>query len=92
MIVTFDGSSSGRYTADGTQLTGLSDTTSISVIVEIMVNGASLGTTTTPFGLEESTVGVAHPTLYTCEGDTLTTWPYAEGVTAQPVIWTRSSL
>ncbi len=92
VIVTFDGSSSGRYTADGTQLTGLSDTTSISVIVEIMVNGASLGTTTTPFGLEESTVGVAHPTLYTCEGDTLTTWPYAEGVTAQPVIWTRSSL
>jgi hypothetical protein len=91
VVVTFDGSSSGRYSADGILLTGLSDTTAISVIVEILVHGESLGTTTTPFGLDEAPVGSAYPIPYTCVGDTLTTWPPVAGFTAEPVTWVRAS-
>jgi hypothetical protein len=93
VIVTMDGASSGRYTADGfvmTGLSGLGGTSAVSVSVQIIVNGTSLGTTTTPLRPEDFPVGIGTPTSYTCEGDTLTTWPPVEGVVVEPVVWLRS--
>ncbi|TFH66927.1 MAG: hypothetical protein E4G90_01005 [Gemmatimonadales bacterium] len=91
VIVTFDGSSSGPYTADGFALTGLSGTTAISVSVQIIVDGTSLGSTTTPLRPEDFPVGLGTPTAYTCEGDSLTTWPPIEGGAVEPVVWFRVS-
>jgi hypothetical protein len=89
VFVTFDGYSSGRYTANGSLLTGLSDTTGVSVSVEIFLNGNSLGTSSDPLKPEDFPIRTGYPTRYTCEGDTLTSWPFAEGVSAEPLVWTR---
>ncbi|MCJ7736872.1 MAG: hypothetical protein MUQ10_06090, partial [Anaerolineae bacterium] len=94
VIVTIDGSSSGRYTADGsvmTGLNGLSTTSAVSVSVQIIVDGTSLVTTTVPLRPEDFPVGLGIPTSYTCEGDSLTTWPPVEGVVVEPVVWFRVS-
>ena len=91
VIVTMDGASSGRYTADGFAMTGLSHpsgTSAVSVSVEIIVNGTSLGSTTSPLRPEDFPVGSALPTRYICDGDTLTTWPPFDG--AEPIEWLRT--
>ena len=84
VLVTFDGFSSGPYTANGSSLTGLSETTDILVTVQI----PSLGSTTVPFNQEDFPVSTGVPTLYTCEGDTLTMWPPTDGAT--PIIYIRT--
>ena len=50
-FVTFQGFSSGPYTADGSALIGLSGgTTEMLVTVQVLANGVSVGSTTVPFG------------------------------------------
>jgi hypothetical protein len=88
-IVTFDGSSSGPYVADGAELIGLSGTTNVQVTVEILINGVSLGTSTIPLRPEDFPVSATIPTPYTCGGDTLFTWPPVEGITVEPVMFQR---
>jgi hypothetical protein len=85
VFVTFDGFASGPYTADGSSLTGLSETADIVVTVQI----PSVGSTTVPFKQEDFPVSTGVPTRYTCEGDTLTMWPPADG--AAPIIYIRTS-
>jgi hypothetical protein len=91
VFITFNGSSSGPYTADGSALIGLNETVDMSVIVDVLVGGVSMGSSTVPFRPEEFPVGSAIPTPYTCDGNTLTTWPPVEGATVEPISWTRTS-
>ncbi len=88
VFFTFEGQSSGPYTADGSALIGLSGTTEMVVTVQILANGVSI-TSTVPFGPDDFPVSSAISTPYTCDGDTLTTWPPAEG--AEPIEWIRTS-
>jgi hypothetical protein len=85
VFVTFNGFSSGPYAANGSALTGLSETADIVVTVQI----PSVGSTTVPFKQEDFPVSTGVPTRYTCEGDTLTMWPPADG--AAPIIYIRTS-
>jgi len=85
VFVTFNGFSSGPYAANGSSLTGLSETADIVVTVQI----PSVGSTTVPFKQEDFPVSTGVPTRYTCEGDTLTMWPPADG--AAPIIYIRTS-
>jgi hypothetical protein len=87
VFVTFDGFSSGPFTADGSALTGLNDKVTISVTVQI----PTVGSTTVPFRQEDFPVSSGNPTRYTCDGDTLTTWPPVEGATVEPITWLRTS-
>lgn len=84
VFVTFEGFASGPYTADGSALTGLNETVNISVAVQV----PGLGSTTVPFSQEDFPVGSAIPTLYACEGDTLTMWPPADA--SSPIIYIRT--
>ncbi len=90
-FVTFHGTSSGPYTADGSSLIGLNETIDMSVAVDVIVNGISVGSSTIPFRPEDFPIGSAIPTPYTCDGNTLTTWPPVEGATVEPITWTRTS-
>ena len=87
-ITTFEGFSSGPYTADGSDLIGLSGTTDILVTVEILVNGVSFGSTNIPLRPEDFPVSSTLSTRYTCGGDTLFTWPPVEGIT-EPIMYER---
>lgn len=89
VFVTFEGFSSGPYTADGDALIGLSGTTEMVVTVQIVANGVSIGSTTVPFGPDDFPVSSTISTAYSCNGDTLTTWPPVEGV--EPILWTHTS-
>lgn len=88
VFVTFEGYSSGPFTADGSELIGLSGYTNILVTLQILVNGASIGTNTVPFRQEDFPVASALPTRYSCDGDNLTTWPPADG--AEPIEWVHT--
>jgi len=85
VFVTFDGVASGPYTADGSALTGLNEKVTISVTVQI----PSVGTSTVPIRPEDFPVSSSVSTAYICDGDTLTTWPPAEGV--EPIEWIHTS-
>ncbi|MEX2160275.1 MAG: hypothetical protein WD751_00010 [Anaerolineales bacterium] len=90
VFYTFQGFSSGPYTADGSELLGLTGgTTEMMVTVRIVANGASISSTTFPVRPEDFPVSSAIPTAYICDGDTLTTWPPAEGV--EPIEWIHVS-
>ncbi len=63
VIVLLDGAASGRYSADGSELIAFTDTTNISLSVEIFLNGVSLGESVRPprsGGLAVQT-GLPHP-------------------------------
>jgi hypothetical protein len=90
-IVTFEGFSSGPYTADGSALIGLSGTTDVIVTVEILVNGVSFGSSNIPLRPEDFPVSSTLPTRYTCGVDVLFTWPPVEGVTVEPIMFQRIS-
>jgi hypothetical protein len=90
VFVTFQGFSSGPYTADGSALIGLSGgTTEMLATVQILANGVSMGTSTVPIKPEDFPVSSSVSTAYICDGDTLTTWPPAEGV--EPIEWIHTS-
>jgi hypothetical protein len=90
VFFTFQGQSSGPYTADGSALTGLSGgSDEMLVTMQILANGVSIGPSTVPIGAEGFPVGASVSTPYTCDGDTLTTWPPAEGV--EPIEWIKVS-
>jgi hypothetical protein len=96
VYVTFDGFASGPYTADGSTLiasyeAGTPRAGVIVVTAELFANGASLGTSTIPFRPEDLPVASGIPTTYSCEGDTLTMFPPAEGATVAPVVYLRAS-
>ena len=63
----------------------------IVVTAELFANGASVGTSTIPFRPEDLPVASGIPTTYSCEGDTLTMFPPAEGAAVAPVIYVRAS-
>jgi hypothetical protein len=89
-IITFDGFTSGPYTADGFEMIGLADgITTLQISVEIFVGGVSLGSTDFPVRPEDFPVSTTSPTPYTCGGNTLFTWPPVEGVDIEPVMWIR---
>ena len=89
VFYTFDGFSGGAYRADGSVLTGMSETTDIVVTVQIFANGVSMGSSTVPFRQEDFPVGSAIPTGYTCDGDTLTVWPPVAGTIVEPITYIR---
>ncbi|MCX6055561.1 MAG: hypothetical protein NTZ74_11725 [Chloroflexi bacterium] len=89
--LTFDGSTTGPYTADGTELIGLSGTGKLNVKVEMLMNGKLLVSSDKLIRPEDFPVGTTTPTRYVCEGDSLTTWPPVEGITVDPVIWNHAS-
>ena len=91
VIVLLDGAASGRYSADGSELIAFTDTSNISLSVEIFLNGESLGESVDTLGPEDLLIRPGIPTRYTCESDTLTTWPPVEGVTVEPIVWVRAS-
>ena len=90
VIVLLDGAASGRYSADGSELTAFTDTTNISLSVEIFLNGVSLGESVDPLDPEDLLFRPGYPTRYTCEGDTLSTWPPVEGIPIEPIVWMRA--
>jgi len=90
VIVLLDGAASGRYSADGSELIAFTDTTNISLSVEIFLNGASLGESVDPLDPEDLLFRPGYPTRYACEGDTLSTWPPVEGITIEPIMWMRA--
>ncbi|TAK13298.1 MAG: hypothetical protein EPO32_05780 [Anaerolineae bacterium] len=90
VFVTFEGFSSGPYTADGFEMVGLGQSTEIMVTVQIIANGVSVGTSTVPIGAEYA-LGSTIPTAYICDGDTLTTYPQLEGVVVEPIEWIHIS-
>ena len=89
VFVTFEGFSSGSYIADGSALLGLSGTTEMVVTLQILANGVSMGSTTVPFGPDDFPVSSTISTAYSCNGDTLTTWPPVDGV--EPIQWIKVS-
>jgi hypothetical protein len=96
VYVTFDGFAGGPYTADGSTLiasyaAGTPGAGVIVVTAELFANGASVGTSTIPFRPEDLPVASGIPTTYSCEGDTLTMFPPAEGAAVAPVIYVRAS-
>lgn len=88
---TFEGFSSGPYTANGSALVGLSGTTEMVVTVQIVANGVAIGSTTFPVRPEDFPVSSATSTRYTCDGDTLTMWPPVPDITVEPIIYIRTS-
>jgi hypothetical protein len=90
VFVNLDGTSSGRYRADGSELIALPGETDIRVVVEIFLNAKSLGASEDPLDPEDLPFRPGYPTRYTCEGDTLSTWPPVEGVTVEPILWIRA--
>jgi len=91
VIVMLAGSAIGRYSADGSELIAFTDTSNIRLSVEIFLNGGSLGESVNTLDPEDLLIRPGIPTRYTCEGDTLTTWPPVEGVTVEPIVWVRAS-
>jgi hypothetical protein len=91
VIVLLDGTASGRYSADGSELIAFTDTTNISLSVEIFLKGVSLGESIDPLDPEDLPIRPGYPTRYACDGDTLTTWPPVEGATVEPITWLRTS-
>ena len=91
VFVNLDGTSSGRYRADGSELIAFAEETDIRVVVEIFLNAKSLGASDDPLDPEDLPIRPGYPTRYTCEGDTLTTWPPVQGITVEPIIWMRAS-
>ncbi len=89
VFYTFQGFSSGPYTADGSALIGLSGTTEMVVTLQIVANGVAMGSTTVPIRPEDFPVSSTISTAYSCNGDTLTTWPPADGV--EPIEWIHVS-
>jgi hypothetical protein len=88
VLVNFEGFSSGPFTADGDALIGLSETTDMLVTVQGVANGVSFSSTV-PFGPDDFPVNSTISTAYSCDGDSLTTWPPAEGV--EPIEWIHVS-
>ena len=96
VYVTFDGFAGGPYTADGSTLiasyaAGTPGAGVIVVTAELFANGASVGTSKIPFRPEDLPVASGIPTTYSCEGDTLTMFPPAEGAAVAPVTYVRAS-
>ena len=96
VYVTFDGFAGGPYTADGSTLiaayeAGTAGAGVIVVTAELFANGASVGTSTIPFRPEDLPVASGIPTTYSCEGDTLTMFPPAEGAAVAPIVYVRAS-
>ena len=89
VLLTFNGITAGAYSADGTTLTGLSGIGEIFVTVDVIINGASLGSSTNPIRPQDFPVSPTVSTRYTCEGDVLTSWPPIEGTIVDPIIWKR---
>ncbi|MEZ0396322.1 MAG: hypothetical protein ABWK53_07855 [Anaerolineales bacterium] len=92
MFISFSGTSSGRYTADGTNITGSGPGTGIVVTVDTYVNNQFMGTNTLPIRPEDFPAGAPLPTRYTCSGNTLTMWPPVSGVpNVAPIEYRRVS-
>ncbi len=89
VFYTFEGFSSGPYTADGSTLIGLSGSTNMVVSVKIVAGGIDMGSTTFPVQPEDFPVGSAIPTGYTCDGDTLTMWPPVASTIVEPITYIR---
>lgn len=80
IFLQFNGTSSGRYSADGTHLTGFGPSTEIVVTVDTYVNNQFMGTNTMPIRPEDFPAGAPLPTRYTCSETTLTMWPPITGI------------
>jgi hypothetical protein len=91
MYLTFNGVSTGRYTASGGSLIGSGPGGAITVKVDTYVEDVFISSTDIPFRPEDFPGGSATPTRYTCSGDTLTMWPPVPGITVSPVVYQRQA-
>ncbi len=80
MFISFSGTSTGRYTADGTNIIGSGPGAGIVVTVDTYVNNQFMGTNTIPIRPEDFPAGAPLPTRYTCSATTLTMWPPVTGI------------
>ena len=91
VVVTFDGNSSGPFTADGSQLTGLQSAINIGVKVDVTAGGVRISSSTVPFAPGDLPVGSAIPSRYTCAENILSIWPPVSGGSADPIVYQRKS-
>lgn len=92
IFISFNGTTTGTYRADGTNITGSGPGAGIQVTVDTYVNNVFMGTTNLPIRPEDFPVGAPLPTRYTCSGNTLTMWPPVSGVPdVHPIEYRRVS-
>jgi hypothetical protein len=87
--MTFNGLSSGMWTADGTNLAFSGQEGGIDYTLQATANGQSmdLGGNSMP-DIPTSPIGDGH---YTCSGDTFSYWPPYPGATVSPIVYQRRS-
>lgn len=90
IFISFSGTSTGTYMADGTNIVGSGPSAEMIATVDTYLNNQFMGTTTIPVRAEDFPAAAPLPMPYICSGNTLTMWPPVSGVPGvQPIVYQR---